>query len=204
MFEDRFPIYHGTLSCISETKQKIVPYLEELWSQHDALVPPWIATGGAFSTFPKHEGMDANGKLLHQHPDMIDAVKEIYDMIDAYWQELKLSKKYRPEIDIMWAQRYVDGYGDNHNHPEYVISGGLYLHSIGEQKVTMESAAVTLYNKELVDILDEPKSNIDVAEGDVWLWPGWMYHSISSVAPEDHDGSATRMTMPFMVKAVER
>lgn len=204
MFEDRYPIYRNKLTCIQETTQGILPYLETLWNQHDALVPPWVATGGAFSTFPKKEGMDINGKLLHQHPAMSNAINEISTMIDTYWQEINLSQKYKPEIDVMWAQRYIIGEGHNHNHPEYVISGGLYLHVSGKQKITMQTASVSLYNKEVHSALDKTHWDIDLEIGDVLIWPGWMYHSISSVAPENHDGSPTRITMPFMVKAVER
>ena len=206
MTETWFPIeiIRTKIERRQETLDAVLPHLEQLWAQHDALIPPWISSGGTYSTFPRNDKMDIAGKLLHEHPAMADAVEQIMIQVKEYWKVLGLDPSLTPVIQNMWAQRYIDGVGDKHNHPEFLIAGGLYLHVSGPQKIVFENPIALLYQPELVSAFDKDKLDvtIDLELSDLILWPGWMNHTITAEKPADWTSGPTRITLPFMVNGV--
>lgn len=189
-----------------QTLDGILPRLEELWAQHDALIPPWISSGGTYSTYPRNDTLDPEGRLLHLNPAMADVMSEIQSVLEEYWELLELDQNLKPAVQVMWAQRYVDGIGDKHNHPEFIISGGLYLHISGTQKIMFEHPAAMLYQPELVSLIDHDnlEETIELEIGDLLLWPGWINHTITAEKPADWVSGPTRITLPFMVTGIPR
>lgn len=196
-------IYRKKVTGYQKALKDIKSHLDELWSQEDAMVPPWISKGEeTYSTYPKNDRLDPNGNQLHLHPAMKEIIPQINDMIREYQKVLELDESLEFYINEMWSQKYINGIGKNHNHPEYLISGGLYLLVEGTQRITMEDPAVLLFNQELIPYFKKErlKKVIDLEEGDVLLWPGWMNHEIEAIKPKDwNTKNPTRITMPFMV-----
>lgn len=196
-------IYRKKVTGYQKALEDIKSHLDELWSQEDAMVPPWISKGEeTYSTYPKNDRLDPRGNQLHLHPAMKEIMPQINDMIREYQKVLELDESLEFYINEMWSQKYINGIGKNHNHPEYLISGGLYLLVEGNQRITMEDPAVLLFNQELIPYFKKErlKKVIDLEEGDVLLWPGWMNHEIEAIKPKDwNTKDPTRITMPFMV-----
>jgi uncharacterized protein (TIGR02466 family) len=196
-------IYRKKVTGYQKALEDIKSHLDELWSQEDAMVPPWISKGEeTYSTYPKNDRLDPNGNQLHHHPAMKEIMLQINDMIREYQKVLELDESLEFYINEMWSQKYINGIGKSHNHPEYLISGGLYLLVEGTQRITMEDPAVLLFNQELIPYFKKErlKKVIDLEEGDVLLWPGWMNHEIEAIKPKDwNTKNPTRITMPFMV-----
>jgi len=199
-------IFRKKITLRQETLDGILPRLEALWAQHDALIPPWISSGGTYSTYPRHQTMDPEGRILHLNPAMAAVMAEIQIYLEEYWALSQLNKNFKPVVCEMWAQRYIDGVGDKHNHPEFIISGGLYLHISGTQKIMFEHPSAMLYQPELVPLIDPAnlEETIELEMGDLLLWPGWMNHTITAEKPVGWVEGPTRITLPFMVAGVSR
>mgnify|MGYP003641063965 FL=1 len=195
------PLYRAKVEKYKETLEAMTPLLNELFWQHDGLIPPWISTGWTRSTFPRYSHMNPIGRALHTVPQMSDMMDQLQTHLTEYWKLLGLNTKYTPYVDVMWAQRYIEGVGDNHNHPDHLISGGLYLLIKGEQTIYFDNPATQLYNSDLLNKFDREqlRKKIILEPGDIILWPGWINHEIIAKKPSIWDGGATRITIPFMV-----
>ncbi len=196
------PIYRTKLENYKDVYNIIIDDLNKLFYQDDGLVPPWISTGFTRSTFPRYEHMDPNGKLLFQNPKLKETMEHIQELLKEYWTMLNLNSNYDPNVEVMWAQRYETGIGDNHNHPNHLIGGGLYLLVEGEQTITFDHPSKSLYNKKLMPLFQQEslRETILLEPGDIIFWPGWMYHEIEAKTPQSwKKGDPTRITLPFMV-----
>lgn len=194
------PLYRAKAENYKETLEEMTPLLNELFWQHDGLIPPWISTGWTRSTFPRYSHMNPIGKKLHTVLEMSSMMEQLQFHLNKYWKLLGLDTKYTPYVDVMWAQRYIEGVGDNHNHINHLVSGGLYLLVKGEQTIYFDNPATQLYNPKILDRFNdgELRRKIILEPGDIILWPGWMNHEIEAKKPADWDGGATRITVPFM------
>lgn len=193
-------LYRAKVERYKETLEAMTPLLNELFWQHDGLIPPWISTGWTRSTFPRYSYMNPVGAALHTVPEMSDMMDQLQTHLIEYCKLLGLNTKYTPQVDVMWAQRYIEGVGDNHNHTSHLISGGLYLLVEGEQTIYFDNPATQLYDSNLLDKFDEEqlRKKIILEPGDIILWPGWMNHQIEAKKPKNWNGGATRITVPLM------
>lgn len=203
------PIIHVKIDNSKEILNAILPYLNELWAQPDALIPPWIGTstgdGVNYSTFPTNERMDPGGRKLQEREEMQPAVTQLMEHVKEYWKLLNLDPTMTPVITDMWCQTYISGIGFKHNHDEYLIGGGLYLECKGKQQMIFESPIPMLYQKHLLDAFPQESLDItlDVEEGDLILWPGWMNHTVVAEAPEGWPNNrGSRISLPFMINGV--
>lgn len=208
MIQNIFPSYLYRVKYLDykKTYEKVLPKLNELWNQYDALIPPWISTGWTRSSFPRKPGMDPVGKRLDTLPEMQEAMVTVYEACEEYFKLLKINDNLKPDVQEMWAQRYTEGIGDNHNHTKYVLGGGLYLLVEGEQTITFENPSVSLYDDHLLKDFepDALRQTILLEPGDLILWPGWMNHLIEAKKPNNWNGGATRITLPFMANGIPR
>jgi hypothetical protein len=203
------PIIRTKISNSREILNDLLPYLNELWTQPDALIPPWIgtSTGGHpnYSSFPTKETMDQGGKLLHQRSEMKDAIDQIMPHVLDYFNLLKVDKNLKPEITDMWCQTYISGIGFMHNHSEFLIGGGLYLECQGLQQMVFEHPHALLYEPHIRSSFPKESLEItvDVEEGDLILWPGWMNHMVVAQAPAGWPNNyGSRISLPFMINGV--
>jgi hypothetical protein len=198
-------LYRVKFHEYQKTYKKILPILEKLWSQDTALIPPWISTGWTRSSFPRLSTMDPIGKRLDTVPEMAEAMDFIYNSCEEYFKLLNIRSDLKPDIQEMWAQRYVEGVGDNHNHTKYLLGGGLYLLVEGEQTITFEHPSVSLYEKSLLTDFDQTAltETILLEPGDLILWPGWMNHQIVAKKPNNWKSGPTRITLPFMANGLQ-
>ena len=159
-------IYRGHIDGVPEIFEQVKPRLQKLWSQPDAILPPWIVDGTVYATFPRHQEMDLEG-LIQNWPEMKPIMKEIYRMANEYYTAMDFDRDYEPYVDSMWANCYTPGsIGLSHNHPEMVISGGFYFNCIeGQGNIIIEPP-------------DADTSELTVRTGDVVLWPAWLNHTI--------------------------
>lgn len=208
MIQNLFPTYllHKKFKDYKLTNKKVIPILNELFNQKNALVPPWISTGWTKSTFPRVQGMNPIGKKLDILPEMKEATEAMLDACQEYFDLLKVSKKYKPELQEVWAQRYTEGRGDVHNHTKSLVGGALYLHVEGEQTITFENHLLHLYDSNLLSSFESESFSytVKLEAGDLLVWPGWMNHSIEAKLPDNWNDDATRITVPFMAIGVEK
>lgn len=194
------PLYTAKVTGYDETLTAMTALLDELFWQHDGLIPPWISTGWTRSTFPRYEHMNPIGKKLHTVPEMASMMEQINFHLCKYWKILGLDEKYSPYVDVMWGQRYVEGVGDNHNHTNHLVSGGLYLLVKGEQTIYFDHPGTQLYNPKLLNRFNKEtlRKKLVLEPGHIVLWPGWMNHEIVAKKPSNWNDDATRITIPFM------
>ena len=205
------PIIHTKIGNSREILNAILPYLNELWSQPDALIPPWIGTSTGssinYSTFPTNDTMDPGGRSLHTRPEMQDAVTQLMTHVNEYWKLMKLDPAMNPVITDMWCQTYISGTGFKHNHDEYLIGGGLYFECNGKQQMIFESPIPMLYQPHLLDAFPQEslEVTVDLEEGDLILWPGWMNHTVVAQAPEGWPNNyGSRISLPFMINGIKK
>lgn len=105
----------------------------------------------------------------------------------------------------MWGQSYISGIGFMHNHSEFSIAGGLYLECQGLQQMVFEHPHALLYPSHIRSTFAKEalEITIDVEEGDLILWPGWMNHMVLAQAPADWPNNyGSRISLPFMINGV--
>lgn len=154
-------IYKSRIENLEKVLEKINPKLKNLWNQPDALVPSWATNGIVYNTFPRTENMDRDG-FAQYWVEMSDVISNLDKMIKEYYDQLKLDTSKEPYIDQIWIHCHKFGAdGIAHNHPDMVISGGIYF-----------QCELNQGNLKIEDI------EYPVQTGDVLFWPADVMHEV--------------------------
>lgn len=165
VYESQFTSYQYIKE---ETVNKILPFFENKENaKHDLL---------------KNSFSIANTiRDLHTRIDIKPIVDFINFSVNDYWTQLGFSKHLKPYILHMWANNVpVGGYLDSHNHNPNVIAGVFYINaspSMGnlrlENPLELLLGRMPWENNFNAVSFDH---EIDVCDGKLILFPGWMKH----------------------------
>ena len=155
------PVYKGHVSNAEAVLDSLMPRLTRLWAQPDAIVPSWATNGLVYNTYPRTANMDQDG-FAQAWPETQLLMQQVNPMIKEFYQQLGLDNTKEPYVYQMWIHCHTPGAdGIAHNHPDMVISGGLYLDC----------------DKDQGNLVIED-TEYSVSSGDIMFWPGNVYHNV--------------------------
>ena len=123
---------------------------------------------------------------LHHWPELKQYVSFLKTHISLYWNELGYGDT--PKITEMWANKYPPhSFIDTHNHSPIPITVSFYLQKVensGNIRFTNPNDTILKYQP-CIGLTDRNNyhnmfnTEIDVVEGDVVMFPGWINHATS-------------------------
>ena len=180
MIENIFPIkiYKTNFSeGLEELKSILIPKLEPIFEK-TKLNNQGSMRGGLCSYNVARD--------LHHWPELKQYVSFLKTHISLYWNELGYGDT--PKITETWANQYPpDSFIDTHNHSPIPITISFYLQKSkdsGNIRFTDPNEAVLKYQPFAGLASRDNYHNmfvreIEVVEGDVVMFPGWINHATS-------------------------
>lgn len=120
---------------------------------------------------------------LQHWPELKPYIDFLQEHAEIYWKELGYKKE--PKISEMWANKYSPGsFIDIHNHSPIAITVSFYLQKPANSgNICFVNPLETLLKHQPFSELDDRNNyhrmfnyNVEVNEGDVIMFPGWLQH----------------------------
>ena len=121
---------------------------------------------------------------LHLWEELQPYVSFLNHHLEIYWKELRYNPQCRPNVIEMWANEYKYGsFIDAHNHSPIAITTSFYLKKSKSNSgnIVFEHPLETLLKHQPINFDDDLygtlfNKEIEVEEGDVVMFPGWLRH----------------------------
>ena len=161
---------------LEKLKNSILPQLEKVFEESKNNNQASMRTGGicSFNVFDR----------LHTQMDLDEITKFAEESATEYWKDLNYvdAKVY---ANFVWANRYPPGaYIDNHNHIPAPIVGSFYLKKpTNSGNIVFENPISNILRYQPYkglnvknDYVSEFDTEVEISEGDLILFPGWLMH----------------------------
>jgi uncharacterized protein (TIGR02466 family) len=121
---------------------------------------------------------------LHLWPELTSYTDFLTEHVKVYWSELKFDSARSPKILDTWANIYCkDSFIDSHNHSPVAIVASFYLKKPENSgNIVFEHPLETILKHQPIDTkyVDDYHAwfdhEVNVDEGDMILFPGWLKH----------------------------
>lgn len=192
--QEYFPIkiYKAHFDPIIELKTSMMSKLSTLWEQ---------AAEVSNEITDCVVGRTDCGYVIDPHLDRWEETQELIEFLNkhvqTYWEALGYSKTLQPYVHSMWSNRsYERSYIHSHIHSPMPIAGTVYLEVNKDMgNFVLEDPNEMLLRSQPVDDPDAiAEAEIDVAAGDVLMFPGYVRHRTIS-----NKTTTPRITLPFVI-----
>lgn len=201
MFKNVFPniIYQGVVPEAVNIMDTIGPELEKYWQDPKSIMTTYADKNFNTTFTVSDSGLGIPGNSIHLLPGMKDILPKITEIINLYWDQFEPNSIYKPHIEYMAANKYVESIVFNHNH-DSALSGCLYLYVKGNQYMTFDSPIIKLSsNKDILDLISEENKQIKykLCAGTILIWAGWMDHAVYTEDPTSMSSEIVRICCPI-------
>jgi uncharacterized protein (TIGR02466 family) len=137
---------------------------------------------GEYTTYHNKE---ANAEWA-KHPEVVKLIETAKQASIKYLADTRRKEFTEEPWLIMWANVYTEGteHG-SHNHPLSAVSGTYYANAGDSFSSIQFDSPLTPYKMHDRQAPDTLTHAIKPVEGDMLLWPSWLFHRVSAQKPTE-------------------
>lgn len=171
IYETEFPNFNSIQNNILES---LLPFFEKTATDNEYFTDNGI---------PMIVRTESN--RLHENFAFLEIANFIENEVQMYWQSLGLTKRIKPYILQMWANKIPPGgFTPAHNHNPVPIGGAFYINAVSEMgNLYLENPMEMVLGCQPRDYLEKPylyTETIDVKPGKLIMFPGYLRHHTRS------------------------